>query len=112
MIIEVSNRRWCVEFMHDNPRDPLTGNLKDPPPLWNNKCTIYEVGPAPDNTPVNTLIYSGCAYCHPKDSFNKETGRMLSFKRSISNIVTEKKERREFWNALWKAMGKSSRVTA
>lgn len=40
-------------------------------------------------------VYIGYSYCHPKDQFNKITGRKMALTRAIEDLPRE--ERREIW---------------
>lgn len=37
------------------------------------------------------------AYCNPKDTFRKETGRRVALGRALMSLVPDKTARQEFW---------------
>ncbi len=42
---------------------------------------------------------SAVAFCHPADTFSRDTGRRLSLARGLKSLSLGKEEKREIWEA-------------
>jgi hypothetical protein len=65
------------------------------------RTTIAEVVPA---NKLNN-VYIECAYCHPKDQFNKKIGRKLALTKVLKSLKWDKEIRTMVWNQYFKHIG-------
>ncbi len=98
MILTVNNNEYIVKFTHTQTGGKRVTKLSvhDEPLIRHTECKIL--------TPIEGkempgFVSIGYAKCHPKDNFNKETGRQLSLKKALEDGDFSKEERTEFWNA-------------
>ena len=47
----------------------------------------------------NEIVFAqGESSCHPKDNFNKETGRKVALQKALAKTPFDKNQRRQVWN--------------
>lgn len=96
-MFQVDNYR--VEFKHDQSdytrRERIEigigGSFTD--------CTISHIDSG-DNVVIDAFGYSTC---HPKDQYNKNTGRKVALAKALKNFTGDRKLRKRFWDAYFRA---------